>query len=218
MKTGRCRPLLLLCLVILGFCLAGCGLSLYERYELRVPFRYQERNDYCAPASVLMWRLYDGLSPVSQTTIYNWVGRRACLATEVPSAVNHFTNTSDAYLDIVFNPSDRNVEDLIARQITAEEQPVYDALKENRLRVQIVRVENWDLSRCGSIRPVPYYNLLRFYDPVSGEEVARSTQHFTGLMGVYHNLSERVPELPSLPNVDALLRLRFQRTLSIQEA
>jgi hypothetical protein len=101
--------------------LAGCRLGSYEDYQLGVPYRQQEQYNYCVPASVLMWRLYDGLPAVSQTTIYNWLGGQACNPTGVPSALSHFTNTFDTYLDVVFSPSQLDREELVARQITAED-------------------------------------------------------------------------------------------------
>ncbi|HEX9944269.1 MAG TPA: hypothetical protein VGG03_19840 [Thermoanaerobaculia bacterium] len=126
---------------------------------------------------------------------------------------------SDAEIvgDFKYAYFDRLFEGMLWEKLPAKEQPVFRALKENRLRIEIVRIENWDLSRCGRT-PVPYYNLLRFFDPVSGKEVARSAQDFTGLMGIYHNLSERVPALPALPDVDALVRSRFGRTLAAEQA
>lgn len=102
-------------------------------------------------------------------------------------------------------------------KLPAREQPVYKALKENQLRVEIVRVENWKLSRCTGVRPVPYLHLLRFFDP-TGREVARSTQHFTGLMGLYQNLSRPAPYLPSLGELETFLQSKFGRTLHAEQA
>ncbi len=165
--TTKRRPILaLLGLAILNLALSGCGLSLYERYELGVPYVSQGPDDYCVPASVLMWRLYDGLSPVSQTTIYNWLGGHACLATDVPPAVNHFTNTFDSYLDIVFNPSDLDKDELIARQIVAEDQatPVIALVGPQRNHVGVINGGKY--KKQGS-----YYvwEFLFFHDPGEGE-------------------------------------------------
>jgi len=49
-----------------------------------------------------MWRLYDGLPEISQSTIANWMGGTSCGSSEqsIANAVNHFTGTSDSYVDI----------------------------------------------------------------------------------------------------------------------
>ena len=101
--------------------------------------------------------------------------------------------------------------------LPSREQPVYRALKENRLRIEIVQVEKWGLSRCASERPIPYLYLLRFFDQ-SGSEVARSTQHFTGLMGVYQSFSRQAPYLPSLGDLDSFLRSKFGREMHAEQA
>lgn len=97
--------------------LGGC--SLLEDYRIGVPYRRQEQSNYCVPASVLMWRLYDRLPEISQTSIFNWLGGSACTADEVPGAVNHFTNTFDTYLDVVLSPSQTETEELTARQVVS---------------------------------------------------------------------------------------------------
>lgn len=101
-------------------------------------------------------------------------------------------------------------------KLPAREQPVYKALRENRLRIEIVRVENWGLSRCGRVHAVPYFYLLRFFDQ-AGKEVARSTEHVTGHMGVYHSLSGPASPLPPLNEVDGLLRSQFGRALHAED-
>jgi len=111
---------------------------------------------------------------------------------------------------------DRLFEGTPFEKLPPREQFVYKALKENRLRIEIVRVENWTPSRCGRT-PVPYIHLLRLFDPATGKEVARSTQEFTGIMGVYHNLSGPASDLPALDEIETVVRKRFGRTLSPQE-
>lgn len=57
-----------LCLMAI-FLLSGC---LPEGPNtLSIPYRSQEQYNYCASASILMWRLYHGLTPVSQASIHN---------------------------------------------------------------------------------------------------------------------------------------------------
>jgi hypothetical protein len=109
-----------------------------------------------------MWRLYDGLPAVSQTTIYNWLGGHACNPTDVPSAVNHFTNTFDTYLDVVFSPSQLEREELVARQITSEDRlsPVIAIVGSARNHVGVINGGSY--TRQGS-----YYEweFLYFHDP-----------------------------------------------------
>ncbi len=66
-----------------------------------------------------MWRLYDGLPEISQATIYTWLGGRACQPDDVPPAISHFTNTFDSYLDLVYNPTQAQIDQMVARQITS---------------------------------------------------------------------------------------------------
>lgn len=82
-----------------------------------MPHRQQIQFNYCVPASILMWRLWDGLPEISQDTIWTWLGGPPCTPEEVPPGVNHFTNTYDAVLDEVYGPSTTEWEELFARQI-----------------------------------------------------------------------------------------------------
>lgn len=85
--------------------------------RLPVPYRFQEEFNYCVPACVLMWRLYDGLPAVSQTSIFNWMGGTGCTnQINTARAVNHFTNTRDAYWD---SGDSSNYEEMVSRQVTA---------------------------------------------------------------------------------------------------
>lgn len=49
-----------------------------------------------------MWRLYDGLSEISQEQIANYMGGTSCGTTSeaIAAAVNNYTLTSDAYRDL----------------------------------------------------------------------------------------------------------------------
>ena len=153
-------------LVILSASLLSCNLSLYETYELGVPFRWQDQNDYCVPASILMWRLYDGLSDIPQRDIYNYLGGRACNPTDVPSGVSRFTNTFDSYLDVVFSPSTLDREEMIARQITSEDRSVPVIAIVGSARNHVGVVNGGKHSRQGT-----YYqwDFLYFHDPAEGE-------------------------------------------------
>jgi hypothetical protein len=175
MEMIRRHGLSLLGLAMLGVAFSGCGLSPYERYELGVPYRPQDQFNYCVPASVLMWRLYDGLPSVSQASIFNWIGGPPCYPDDVPVAVNHFTNTFDTYLDIVDNPSGLDVEQLVARQITAEDQgtPVIAIVGPQRNHVGVINGGKYK-------KQGQYYvwEFLFFHDPADGEGLEYSSSHW----------------------------------------
>src|SRR5947209_3000623 len=96
---------------------SGCNLQPDVGSTLGVPYRSQEQFNYCTPASVLMWRRYDGLPEVSQTTIFNWMGGTGSTnQIRVAQAVNAFTYTRDAYWD---NAPSSDYKSMAARQITA---------------------------------------------------------------------------------------------------
>jgi hypothetical protein len=117
-------------------------------------------------------------------------------------------NFKYVYFEKLYEPRDK---------LPAGEQNVYKALKEGRLRFEVVRVENWTLYRCTSKQPSPFYSLLRLLDQ-TGREVARSVQTSTGHFVVHNNLSQPLPSLPPLDQVSSFLRARFGRTEQIDQA
>ncbi len=102
-------------------------------------------------------------------------------------------------------------------KLPERERTIFKALKEDRLRVEAVRVEDWTLSRCSKMVPTPYFFLLRFFDPENGQEVARSTQNFAGIMGMYRQEGKPL-ELPALSSVASILRTRFGREMRTEQA
>jgi hypothetical protein len=115
-----------------------------------------------------------------------------------------------AYFDRLF--AGKSLESLPER-----ERPLYKALKEGRLRIDILRIENWDFSRCTGEDPSPFYYLLRFFDPATGNEVARSKQFSTGHMGIYRHASETEQPLPDLAKVPAVLRSSFSLAIPVEQ-
>ena len=96
----------------------GCGFISHDSDgKLGVPYYQQEEYNYCVPASIKMWRAYDGLPSVSQTTIWNTLGGPPCSGSTAAFGVSIYTNTgSDAYLDTVY-PSSKNA--FLSREITS---------------------------------------------------------------------------------------------------
>lgn len=121
-KLRSARGIRTLALVFVCFYGIGCGsVGQNSSVKLGVPYRSQAPNSLdCGPASILMWRLYDGLPEISQSTIGSWMGGTSCGSTEqnIANAVNHFTGTHDAYVD-----NDGNFypyrENFFSRQITS---------------------------------------------------------------------------------------------------
>lgn len=102
-------------------------------------------------------------------------------------------------------------------QLPASEIPIYKSLNANALRAEVLKIENWDLNRCTGNHPHPYYRLLRFFDPETGGEVARSEQFDSGLMASYRHVSATEEPLPALGTLSALLRTRFGRTIPVEQ-
>jgi len=107
-------------LVLLGAtALVGCGATSGDDVRLNVPYVEQDFGYYCAPASVLMWRLYDGLPEVSQAVIADYMGT-TCTGTfsyVIANGVAQFTNSgSDAIYD---GDAYDNRKYFVARQITS---------------------------------------------------------------------------------------------------
>lgn len=115
MMVKRCNRLLWIWLAALPLW-SGC-IPAGQDLRLPIPFRTQEQFNYCVPATVLMWRLYDGLPAVSQNSIFNWLGGNTNQI-QAANAVNHFTHTHDAYWD---GGSSSDYREMGARQITAFE-------------------------------------------------------------------------------------------------
>ena len=137
-------------------------------YKLNIPYRSQEQYNYCTGAAILMWRLYDGLPAVSQTSIINWMGGPGCTnQINVANAVNHFTNTRDAYWD--HGPSTA-YKDLAARQITAFDRRTPSIVVINYDHVVVLNGGTWHTS--GSTRvwdevfvhdPDPFWGANRYF-------------------------------------------------------
>lgn len=106
--------------VSLLLAVAGCNLPKDAGFNLGVPFRHQVSYNYCGAASVLMWRLFDGLDDVGQATIYNWMSSYSpyCGSNQagIAAAVRYFTLTPDAYWDFA---EDTEFAEITARQITS---------------------------------------------------------------------------------------------------
>ncbi len=107
-------------LVVITLLATACGeVGSDPDVKLGVPYRAQDPSSFdCGPASILMWRLYDGLSEISQSTIASYLGGTSCGVTPnaIADGVNHFTATYDAFVDLA---GDVEYEQFFSRQITS---------------------------------------------------------------------------------------------------
>lgn len=141
----------------------GCGaVGRSSDVRLGVPYYAQDPGSFdCGPASVLMWRRYDGLSVISQATIGAFMGG-ACSGVSqsaLASAVNHYTLTFDAYWDFVaYNQPDP----FFSRQITSidSETPVIAII--NGLHAGVVNGGKWhQVASTGDYQ----WDYVYFHDP-----------------------------------------------------
>lgn len=111
----------------------------------------------------------------------------------------------------------RLFEGLSVEQLPPRERPIYSALQQDRLRFDLLRVENWEMSRCLGESPVPFYHLLRLIDSTTGREVARSKLYDTGHLAIYKHVSEEAQSaLPSLADLSGMLRSRLGVNMPVE--
>lgn len=69
---------------------------------LAVPWVSQDNSEYCGPASILMWALYDGVTGLTQTEIGNYIGTslsNGSTREQIVAGVNYYTRSGrDAVL------------------------------------------------------------------------------------------------------------------------
>jgi len=119
MQGGRTLLFSLMMTLLLASSTVGC---FGPDYHLGVPYREQEAYNYCVPASILMWRLYDGLPELSQSTIFNGVGGAPCDGLDAAYGVALYTASGyDAYFDHIYGPSATQRDEMVSRQITSED-------------------------------------------------------------------------------------------------
>ncbi len=96
------------CTITLGSDGSGDGSS--GSPALNVPYVQQQNPEYCGPASILMWALYDHVENLTQTQIGAYIGASASTGSSpqaIASGVEHFTLTGkDAVLDYAGGESD----------------------------------------------------------------------------------------------------------------
>ena len=91
------------------------------------------------------------------------------------------------------------------RRLPRGEARVLSGILESIVTFQVLRLENWDATRCGSEQRSDFYYLLRIFDAASGDELSRVTLHPSGLWATKGNSFEGFSFL-SLPDPDLVLR------------
>lgn len=144
----------------------GCTIPENQEFKLGVPHVEQEQFNYCVPASILMWRLYDGLPAVSQDEIFNWLGGAPCTGDEIPAGVNHFTRTTDTFLDLeTANNLGDNIRDIVARHITSVGEsriPVIALVRSTKNHVGVINGGKYHFDEVSGLN---VWDLVYFHDP-----------------------------------------------------
>ncbi|HEY6321513.1 MAG TPA: hypothetical protein VJA16_08150 [Thermoanaerobaculia bacterium] len=65
-------------------------------------------------------------------------------------------------------------------------------LSSGRVTYQVVRIENWTITRCRKEQKRDFYNLVRVFEP-DGIEVTRAVVNDSGLMTTWNNMPADVP-------------------------
>lgn len=105
-----------------------------------------------------------------------------------------------------------------AAELLKAEQPLALAIRKGDIRFEVLRVDNWSLTRCSPDEEKTFYFLLRIFDP-SGIELARAAVSESGLWArsAYATAAEQTQpisqQLARLPSPEAAargLRERFR--------
>jgi len=153
---------LLLCSFACGGLFQGTGAP-----TLGVPYRAQEQFNYCVPASIAMWRAYDGVPEMSQTQIWNALGGPPCTGLDAAFGVRQFTSSGiDAFLNTT-SPSQRD--EFFGRQMTSIDSrvPVMVIVSSFRNHVGIINGGSYYLT--GSTERYTW-NTVLFHDPGIGPD------------------------------------------------
>ena len=167
MKRCNGSGLRLLAVLVAVTVAAGCSISGSPSNKLGVPYRSQDQGFYCGPASILMWRLYDGLPSISQSTIANYIGcspSSGVSAQGIADGVNHFTYTNDTFWDLPGGQGDPDTvrAEFFSRQITSIDLgiPVI-AIVEGGLHAGVVNGGKWHTNSSGTY----VWDYVYFHDP-----------------------------------------------------
>lgn len=95
-----------------------------------------------------------------------------------------------------------------------------EAASDGQLSVEIHRVETWEPSRCSTLRPKPYYHLLRFPADGGDRELARAALQQTGLFAEFQPYPDPVsrPTPPTPADAQAVVRRALGPTARVESA
>jgi hypothetical protein len=124
-RTTRCRKI---CLILAAAALAlgidGCHQTETD-WQLAVPWIMQETPNWCAPACIEMWILYDHSPDPGQEAIWDWILHWP-MVDRIAMAVNYYTTLEDVWADALDARAPIETNGWFARQVTsiANGQPV----------------------------------------------------------------------------------------------
>lgn len=133
--------------------------------SLGVPFRTQPQWDYCGAASVLMWRLYNGMGEVSQDSIYTWMGGSGAGVSPqaIANGASFWANVYDATVDWGAEEPIEYQREFFARQISSinNNTPVI-AIVDGGFHAGVINGGTWHED---SATGMNVWNDVKFHDP-----------------------------------------------------
>jgi len=84
------------------------------------------------------------------------------------------------------------VKGLNPKNLNPNEPRVMSDLAGGKVRYEVLRIENWTITRCRREQKRDFYNLVRVFEP-NGTEVTRAVINDSGLMTTWNNLPASVP-------------------------
>jgi len=121
-----------------------------------------------------------------------------------------FPKTDQEVVESFIEFHSRAFADMPAERLGTEEQALFNALGENRLRFEVHRVVNWTPLACGPRKARRFFFVIRMIDRENGEELARASVDETGHVARLRHRPEGAgfPPWPALTEARAVLRAR----------
>lgn len=179
--AGTCTAIAMLVASLLG---VHCGELGDDTVTLGVPYRAQTNGCLdCAPASILMWRLFDGRPQISLSTIGSYIGttcNSGTLPEDIADGVNHFTFTNDTFWDVAGGTAVSR-DKFMSRQITSIDRDVpVLAIVNDGFHIGALNGGKWHENANGDNQ----WDLVKFHDPLPNEGPNRE---FSGTGWIFRN-------------------------------
>ena len=115
------------------------------------------------------------------------------------------TTERQAIADFLYQYKSWHWEKADPKRLPEGEARLLTGILESTVTFQVLRVENWDATRCGREQRNDFYHLLRIFDAANGAEISRVALHPSGLWAAKRNFFGGMPFLP-LPDPNVVLR------------